>query len=791
MKLSYQWLKEWVAFDASPASLAEQLTRGGLEVDAIEHLGEGLEGVVVAEIEHAEPHPNADRLRVCQVKGDSEPRTIVCGAPNARAGLKAPLATLGATLPNGMTIKRAKLRGVGSEGMLCAASELGLADDEAGSAGLMELAADAPIGEPLTAYLNLDDAVLDVDLTPNRADCLSIQGMAREVAALLNGRFSPPSFDEAKVVSEATVPVSVNAPEDCPVYLARVISKVDVNQASPLWMQERLRRAGVRPISVVVDVTNYVMLELGQPMHAFDANALAGGIEVRRAQPGEALTLLDGQTIELDQDCLVIADDAHAVALAGVMGGADSAVGEGTDTIVLESAWFDPAVVAGRARRFGLHTESSHRFERGVDPTLQAGALERATALIVEIAGGEPGPAIEACAPDHRPGTATVELTVGHVNRVLGTALTVEAVQMALEALAMTCQQRGDDVLHVEPPPARRDIATAVDLIEEVARMVGYDALPAKPPSGALKLKSPPEDQVPLQALRQSLMGRGFQEVLGWSFVAADRAAPNGEPIAGLALANPLSQDQGKLRASLLPSLLDIAQRNRARGRQDMRLFEMGHVYHPDKESNRLGLLMMGQATPEHYDQPGRALDFFDLKGELEQMLLRHGLGEVTFQPEPDSAWLHPGQSAQIVQSGCPIGWLGRLHPHAAEALDLKANTLVAELELADWCQGTKPQHRPVSRYPASRRDLALLVPDTVPAGAVLDEASRAGGEVLERVVLFDLYQGDGVEKGFKSLGIGLIIRDNSRTLTDDDVDALTQGVLSRLSDAFEARLRG
>jgi phenylalanyl-tRNA synthetase beta chain len=409
MKLSYQWLKEWVAFDASPASLAEQLTRGGLEVDAIEHLGEGLEGVVVAEIEHAEPHPNADRLRVCQVKGDSEPRTIVCGAPNARAGLRAPLATLGATLPNGMTIKRAKLRGVGSEG-----------------------------------YLNLDDAVLDVDLTPNRADCLSIQGMAREVAALLKGRFSPPSFDEAKVVSEATVPIAVSAPEDCPVYLARVISKVDVNQASPLWMQERLRRAGVRPISVVVDVTNYVMLELGQPMHAFDAEALAGGIEVRRAQPAESLTLLDGQTIELDQECLVIADHAHAVALAGVMGGADSAVGEGTETIVLESAWFDPAVVAGRARRFGLHTESSHRFERGVDPTLQAHALERATALIVEIAGGEPGPKLEACAPDHRPGTATVELSVGHVNRVLGTALTLEAVQAALEALAMTCQRRGD-----------------------------------------------------------------------------------------------------------------------------------------------------------------------------------------------------------------------------------------------------------------------------------------------------------------------------------------------------------
>jgi len=791
MKLSYQWLQDWVEFDATPQDLAEQLTRGGLEVDGLEPLGAGLEGVVVAQIESAEPHPDADRLRVCQVKGDSDVRTIVCGAPNAQAGLKAPLATLGATIPNGLTIKRAKLRGVESEGMLCAAAELGLDGDGAASSGLMALPADAPVGTDLKTYLDLDDVVLDVDLTPNRADCLSVLGMAREVAALTRGRWHPPAIEPIEPVATPSVSVSVSAPNDCPVYMARVISGVDASRPSPVWLKERLRRSGVRPISVVVDITNYVMLELGQPMHAFDAQALDGGIQVRRAHSGEPLQLLDGQSVELDDDCLVIADQSQAVALAGVMGGADSAVGEHSDTIVLESAWFDPAIVAGRARRFGLHTESSHRFERGVDPTLQRQALERATGLILEMAGGQPGPVAEAVASEHVPLNQPITLSIGHVNRVLGTAFSAETVTDALSALGMACEPIDHDTLQVTAPNARRDIAVAVDLIEEVARLVGYDALPSKPPGGGLTLKGHPEDQIPVQALRHTLMGRGFQEVMGWSFVGADRGGFNGLPAHPLELANPLSQEQSGLRSTLLTSLLDIAQRNRARGWQDMRLFEVGHVYAPDSEHNRLGLLAMGRAFPEHFDQPDRAFDFYDLKGELEHMAQRHGLGEVSFVPTREHAWLHPGQSAEVVRGEASVGWLGRLHPQLAEAMDLKSNTFVAELELAQWCQGAKPCHRPVSRFPAARRDLAVLVPDSAPGGAVLDVVTQAGGERLEQVILFDLYQGDGVEKGFKSLGIGLIIRDNSRTLTDDDVDAVTERVVARLGEAFQARLRG
>jgi len=469
MKISLNWLKEFVPIELDAEALADRLTMAGLEVDSIAHLHHGLEGIVVAEILEAQPHPDADRLRVCRVAGDKEERNIVCGAPNAIAGLKAPLATLGTTMPNGMKIKPAKLRGVASEGMLCSATELGLGEGASASAGLMPLPVDAPVGQSLIDYFDLEDAVLDIDLTPNRADCLSITGIAREVAALTGMDFEPVAIAAQPATTTQSIAIEVDAAKDCPNYLARIITGVDPTATTPLWISERLRRLGVRPLGPIVDVTNYVLLELGQPMHAFDQEKISKQIVVRRATVGEAITLLDEQTIELDPECLVIADSAGPLALAGIMGGLESAVGDDTKNIVLESAWFHPATIAGRGRRFGLSTESSHRFERGVDPGLQRKAMERATELILSIAGGEAGPILEACSPADLPAVIPVTLESSRLNDLLGSSLTIEEVEQTLSLLGMQTKNLGEGVLEVIAPSARRDIASDVDLIEEVA----------------------------------------------------------------------------------------------------------------------------------------------------------------------------------------------------------------------------------------------------------------------------------------------------------------------------------
>lgn len=788
MKISLNWLKDWVEVSMDAHSLADRLTHAGLEVDSVQSLGDGLQGIVVAEIIEASPHPDADRLRVCKVAGDAAERTIVCGAPNARAGLKAPLATLGTVMPNGLKIKPAKLRGVASEGMLCSASEIGLADE---ASGLMELAEDAPVGQALTNYLGLDDFIIDIDLTPNRADCLSIKGVAREVAALTGAAYHPMEPAVIEPMIDDVMAAEVLAQTDCPKYCTRVIKDVNLEATSPLWLAERLRRAGIRSISPVVDVTNYVLLELGQPMHAFDQAKLNEKIQVRRAKQGETLTLLDQQTIELDEDCLVIADAVQPIALAGIMGGLDSAVGDGTRNIVLESAWFQPATIAGRGRRFGLHTESSHRFERGVDPDLAIVALERATSLILDIAGGVPGPIVEATHEPALPKPARVELSLSKLNGLLGADLSLDSVSGILASLGMQVEVLEAGVLSVLAPSARQDIGQDVDLIEEVARLVGYDALPTHAPSGFIDLNPPSEHVLTEVRLRGYLAARGFQEVMTWSFIPSDTSDPVGAVLSGRLLANPLSQEQSLMRPSLLPGLLDVAGRNLRHGRFDLRLFEVGHCFDTNSETQRLGLLMAGRQQPEHFNTPDEDVDFYDLKGEVEHLLSGLQSVSVRFVTGASHSWLHPAKSALIESSGRAIGFIGQLHPTIAQRYDLKKNTFVAELGLTEISHLTMPQHGLLSKFPSSRRDLAVVLAEGIEAQAVLDVVQKAGGQRLEHSVIFDVYQGPGVEKGLKSLGIGLIIRDNSRTLTDQDVDAVAEDVLGALTQAFNARLRG
>ncbi|NBB93511.1 MAG: phenylalanine--tRNA ligase subunit beta [Gammaproteobacteria bacterium] len=791
MKISHRWLGEWVDSGLDAGEIGERFTLAGLEVDSIEPVAPPLDGVVVAEILSVEPHPDADKLRVCRVAGDSEERTIVCGAPNAREGLKAPLATLGTRLPGGLKIKPARLRGVGSEGMLCSEPELGLGED---AEGLMELPADAPVGEPLVAYLGLNDSVIEVDLTPNRADCLSLRGLARELSAITGSAVKPPQIDEIAPEIQRSVEISLDSPEDCPRYVGRVIEAVDVSAVTPLWMIERLRRSGIRSLGPIVDVTNYVLLELGQPMHAFDLDRIRGGVHARRARKGDRITLLDGQEIEPDEDMLLIADEQRALAIAGVMGGEDSAVGENTRDILLESAWFNPATISGKARRLGLSTESAHRFERGVDPALQRKAVERATRLIIDIAGGRPGPVIEALASDHLPGASRVTLRLERLNRVLGADLDADSVESILERLGMEVD-RLEDRFEVVAPTARRDIEIEADLIEEVARIHGYDRLPTRHPGGEIVVKAPRETLTGERSLRQQLAARGFQEVMAWSFVSLEELDRLSMGEGAQPLANPLSREMAVLRTSLLPGLLNVAGRNLRRQIPSFRLFETGHCFRQGQEAFeeawRLGLLMTGDVRPEHFSGKPQPIDYFDLKGEVEHLLDFNAVdGETSFE-RAELPWLHPGQAARLLIGGVPAGWLGQLHPALAGELEFDQPVFVAEFDGRSIAARRLPEHRDSGRFPAVRRDIAIVVSDEHPAASLIESVRQSAGGLLENCVIFDEYRGEGIESGFRSLAIGLILRDVSRTLKDREIDALLETVLADLDSRFGAKLRG
>ncbi|MBA3979383.1 MAG: phenylalanine--tRNA ligase subunit beta [Alcanivorax sp.] len=794
MLIIESWLREWANPNLDTDALAHQLSMAGLEVDGVAPAAAPFSGVVVGEVLSTRPHPDAEKLTLCEVSDGSETFPVVCGAPNVRAGLKVPFARVGAELPGDFRIKKAKLRGEPSLGMLCGASELGLEDLVD---GLLELPADAPVGEDIRAYLQLDDSIIEVDLTPNRADCLSVRGIAREVSVLNKVPFTPPAIAPVTPVIDDTFPVSVAAPEACPRYLGRVIRGIDPTATTPLWMVERLRRAGLRPIDPVVDVTNYVLLELGQPLHAFDLARLQQGIEVRQARQGESLTLLDEQTVTLRDDTLVIADASGPLAMAGIMGGAGSGVTDATVDIFLECAFFAPLAVAGKARSYGLHTDSSHRFERGVDPALQAEAMERATALIIDIAGGQPGPVTEALAEQALPQPVAIELTAARVEGLLGLALADDEISDILARLGMQVTATGTGAWRVLPPSWRFDMAIEQDLIEELARVYGYDRLPSRLPAIQGGAASQPETLLPARRLSDVLTGRGYLEAITYTFVDPAMQAALDPQVSPLALANPISSELAVMRTTLWAGLLTAAQRNLNRQTARLRLFEQGLRFVPGAgeqggllQEPMLAGLVFGSARPLHFDEPGRKVDFLDIKGDVEALLsVAGGLAGYRFEAAEHQV-LHPGQSARILRDDVEAGWIGKLHPALAVKLDLPADIYLFELRKSVIEGVSVPKFSDLSEYPSVRRDLALVMPAEVPAGAVLAAVRAACDARLREVALFDVYQGDKIEKGHKSLALGLTFQDRSRTLGEAEISDLVSGVLSQLKQEFNATLR-
>ncbi|HRY19207.1 MAG TPA: phenylalanine--tRNA ligase subunit beta [Candidatus Competibacteraceae bacterium] len=791
MKISSQWLREWVDPGIPNTELAIQLTMAGLEVDHIEPAAPAFHSVVVGHITDLAPHPNADRLRVATVDiGDVNPLHIVCGAPNVTIGMCAPTALIGAELPGGLVIKKSKLRGIESQGMLCSAKELGLAES---SDGLLPLPANSRPGQNVRELLALDDAIIEIELTPNRGDCLGMEGVAREVAVLNRCEFQSLTVEAVEPVLDATFPVTLLDPAACPRYVGRVIRNVNPAAETPLWMKERLRRVGIRSLGPLVDVTNYVMLELGQPMHAFDLNRLTGGIEVRCARPSDRLELLNGVVIEPDVETLLITDHQGPLALAGIMGGEISSCTDETHDVFLESAFFAPASIAGRARRYGLQTDSSYRFERGVDPQLQRRAAERATQLLIDMAGGQPGPIIEAVSPEHLPVEPAIRLRPTRIHKLLGMDIPTLQVEDILRRLGMAVAPETDHWL-VVPPSSRFDIALEADLIEEIIRIYGYDRAPSNRPLTRLEMPSQPEEQVSLERLRETLVQRGFQEAITYSFV--DPAFqkyldPEHEP---LALTNPLSADLAVMRTSLWPGLLKAVIYNQKRQQSRIRLFEHGLNFLPtDKnlwQEAYLGGVAVGAIVPEQWGTSAQALDFFDFKADVEALFALTGELEAFRFIAATHPALHPGQSARIERAGKSIGWLGALHPRVAQELDVEGDAFVFELQLAGLQVARLPVFHELSRFPVSRRDLAIVVNESVTAQAVQDYIRQCGGPLLREVWLFDVYRGKGIAEGRKSLAFGLNIQDFSRNLTDNMVDETVSGIIAGLTEHFGATLR-
>lgn len=791
MKFSEQWLRTWVNPQVSRDELVARLSMAGLEVDSITPVAGAFSGVVVGEILSAEQHPDADKLRVCQVSNGNETFQVVCGAPNARAGIKIPFAMIGAELPGDFKIKKAKLRGVESFGMLCAASELQISEE---NDGLLELPADAPVGESIRHYLNLDDASIEVDLTPNRGDCLSLAGLAREVGALYDVPVERPQIAPVPALHGQTVPVEVLAPEACPRYVGRVIRNVDLSRATPAWMVERLRRSDVRSIDPAVDVTNYVMLELGQPMHAFDLAQVQGGIRVRFAEAGEKLVLLDGQEVELRPDTLVIADHQRALAMAGIMGGEHSGVADATRDLFLESAFFDTIAIAGKARSYGLHTDSSHRFERGVDAHLAREALERATALLLEIVGGEAGPVIEVLDEAHLPQTAPVILRAERIRQMLALELPATEVERLLRALCLDVRADGEGQWQVGIPSHRFDLSLEVDLIEELARLYGYNRLPVRYPQARLAPQPRSEANAELEQLRRLLVARGYQEAITFSFIDPkwfELFHPGETP---LTLANPISSDLAAMRASLWPGLVKALQHNLNRQQGRVRLFESGlrFVGQLDalQQENMLAGVICGSRQPEGWANGREQVDFYDLKADVEALLGASGDASSIRFVAGEQAALHPGQTARIERDGRLVGFLGALHPELAAHLGLDQPVYLFELLLTEVLAGRLPQFRELSRFPEVRRDLALLVGREVPAAAMLEVIRQCAGEHLTDLRLFDVYQGQGIDPQSKSVAVGLTWQHPSRTLTDEEVNENLQKIMASLAERFQVTLR-
>ena len=795
MKFSENWVREWVSPSISTEQLCDQITMLGLEVDGVEKVAGDFTGVVVGEVVECAQHPDADKLRVTKVNvGGDRLLDIVCGAPNCRQGLKVACATEGAVLPGDFNIKKTKLRGQPSEGMLCSFSELGIDVD---ADGIIELPLDAPVGTNLREYLDLDDKAIEISLTPNRADCLSIAGVAREVGVVNKQVVNQPHFDAVPATISDKVQIELKAPEACPRYLLRVVKNVNVKAQSPIWLQEKLRRCGIRSIDPIVDITNYVLLELGQPMHAFDVSKVSQPVQVRLANNGEELVLLDGTTAKLQSNTLVIADQTGPLAMAGIFGGQASGVdAETTKDVILEAAFFAPLAIAGRARQYGLHTDSSHRFERGVDFTLQRHAMERATALLLNICGGEAGEICEVVSEQYLPKVNEVTLRREKLDGLLGHHIETETVTEIFERLGFAVKY-ANDVWTVTSASWRFDIEIEEDLIEEVARIYGYNSIPNNAPLAHLRMREHKESDLDLSRIKTALVDADYQEAITYSFVDPKVQTLLHSEIEALVLPNPISVEMSAMRVSLLSGLLGAVLYNQNRQQNRVRLFETGLRFVPDanaefgvRQEFVLAGVITGTAKSECWTGKAETVDFFDLKGDLESILSLTEVGNrVKFVAKAYSA-LHPGQSAAIELDGKEIGFIGTIHPLIAQKLGLNGKAVVFEILWDAIANRRVVQAKEISKFPANRRDLALVVADNVPAGDIIEACKKAGGEKLTQVNLFDVYQGIGVASGHKSLAISLTIQDNEKTLEDDEINAVISAVLNEVKQRFNAELR-
>ncbi len=794
MKFSESWLREWVNPEIDSQALTEQVTMAGLEVDDVLPVAGEFSGVVVGEVVECGRHPDADKLQVTKVNvGDAELLDIVCGAKNCRQGLKVAVAKVGAVLPGDFKIKKAKLRGQPSTGMLCSESELGLSD---ASDGIMELPQDAPIGTCFREYLDLDDVTIDIDLTPNRGDCLGIAGIAREVGVLNRMAVNAPEQKVAPVTIDDTFAISIEAPEQCPRYVGRVIKGINPGAQTPLWMVEKLRRSGIRAIDPCVDVTNYVLLELGHPMHAFDLDKLEGKIVVRMASEGEKLTLLDESEATLRSDTLVIADEQKALAMAGIFGGLHSGVTDKSENIFLESAFFSPVHIMGKARTYGLHTDASHRYERGVDPQMQVRAIERATELLLDIVGGQAGPLVEAKSDEHIPQPRTIALRQARANHIIGHAIDGAQIEDILSRLGfdVAATEGGWDVT---VPAYRFDINIEVDLIEEVARVYGYNNIPNLPPLAHLNMAERKEANLSVGQFRNLLVTRGYTEAITYSFVCPKVQKILHPEQDGIHLPHPISADMSVMRLSLLPGLLSAVVYNQNRQQSRVRLFEQGLSFIPDSDADldirqqtMLGGVIAGSYGDEHWNIPERNVDFFDAKGDVEAILaLTDDIKRFSFQPSENPA-LHPGQSADVLCDGKVIGFVGAVHPRCQKALGLNGRTFVFELNLAQISTAKIPEAAAISKFPANRRDLAIVVEEGVCAGNIISFIEKVGVNQLLDLKLFDVYQGKGIAPGYKSLAISLTLQDKERTLEEKDIAEAVETIVNALAEEFNASLR-
>ena len=788
MEISENWLREWVNPDIDSDTLASQLTMAGLEVGSLRSAAPALGNIVVAQVTSVENHPDADKLNLCQVSDGEASYQVVCGASNVRGGLKVAFARVGAELP-GIKIKKARLRGVESEGMICSAAELQLAES---SEGILELPEDAPPGLAIVDYLGLVDNIIDIELTPNRGDCLSIAGVAREVAAINKMALQESGETSVAPMIDADFTIELEAPRHCPRYVGRIIRGIDPQARTPIWMQEKLRRCGLRPISPVVDVTNYVMMELGQPMHGFDFDKLDGGIRVRLAEPGEKLALLDQSEVECHESTLLIADHSGGVALAGIMGGLDSSVQAETRNIFLEAAHFTAIELAGKARQFGMHTDASHRFERGVDAQLPPLAMQRATELLLQIAGGEAGPLIDAVADEQMPSTPEVNLRYPQVNRLLGIDVAREEIGDILGRLNMQIAEQ-DDGWRVQPPSYRFDINIEADLIEEIGRLIGYNNIPGSREASHIRMDSFSERRVSVNRIRDLMVDRGYYEAVTYSFVSPELQDILDPGRQTLPLANPISSDMSVMRTRLLPGLVQALQHNLNRQQTRVRLFETGLCFIPGanglEQTPHIAAVISGNRVEEGLYAGDGGVDFYDIKGDLESILGLSDQPEFAFE-RSENPVLHPGQGADLVFAGEVIGFVGGVHPAILKKLDINQPVFVFECKISPILQSKLPNFREMSRFPSIRRDISVTVDAEIPVQKLINCIFSIKNEILQEVFVFDVYTGKEVRNNRKSVALGLILQDFSRTLVDEDVENLVVKVLAQLKEHYNAVLR-